>query len=135
MTNAEVAPQFAGFQHRRIVAGRHPPGHLVARPRIDPSRLEYSKDSELKRHLLSSTGARPMKELLRIIVAGLVTRPDAIEISETKGDSTTLLLLRVAKEDVGRVIGKQGQTAQSIRTILSAVGARNNRKVVLEIAD
>jgi predicted RNA-binding protein YlqC (UPF0109 family) len=76
-----------------------------------------------------------MKELLQIIVAGLVTKPDAIEISETKGDSTTLLQLWVAKEDVGRVIGKQGQTAQSIRTILSAVGARNNRKVVLEIVD
>jgi uncharacterized protein len=76
-----------------------------------------------------------MKELLQTIAKALVTKPDAIEVSETQGDSATLLQLRVAEVDLGRVIGKRGRTAQSIRTILLAVGARNNRKVVLEILD
>jgi uncharacterized protein len=76
-----------------------------------------------------------VRELLQIIVEGLVTKPEAIEISETQSESMTLLQLRVAKEDLGRVIGKQGQTAQSMRTILQAVAARNNRKLVLEIVE
>jgi predicted RNA-binding protein YlqC (UPF0109 family) len=76
-----------------------------------------------------------MKELLQTIVEALVTRPDAIEISETQGDIMTIFELRVATEDFGRVIGKQGHTAESIRTILRAVAARNSRKVTLEIVD
>ena len=74
-----------------------------------------------------------MKELLQTIVESLVTKPEAIEISETPGETMTILALRVAKEDLGRVIGKQGHTVQSIRTILQAVAARNSRKVTLEI--
>jgi len=65
----------------------------------------------------------------------LVNDPDAVEVTETRGDSTTLLELRVAKEDLGRVIGKQGRTVHSIRTILNAVAARNKRKVTLEIQE
>lgn len=65
----------------------------------------------------------------------LVNNPDAVEVTETRGAAVTLLELRVAKEDLGRIIGKQGRTAQSIRTILNAVAARSNRKVALEIKE
>ena len=76
-----------------------------------------------------------MKELVRFLAQQLVNNPDAVEVTETRNDSATLLELRVAKEDLGRVIGKQGRTAHSIRTILNAVAARNNCKVTLEIVE
>jgi uncharacterized protein len=76
-----------------------------------------------------------MKELVRLLAQQLVNNPDAVEVTETPGNSTTLLELRVAKEDLGRVIGKRGRTVQSILTILNAVAARNNRKVNLEIKE
>lgn len=76
-----------------------------------------------------------MKELLFTIVKYLVTKPEAIEINETISGTMTILELRVAKEDTGRVIGRQGQTARSIRTILSAVAARTRRRVFLQIAE
>ena len=76
-----------------------------------------------------------MKELVRLLAQQLVDNADAVEVTETRGDATTLLELRVAPEDLGRVIGRQGRTVQSIRTILNAVAARNNRKVSLEIVE
>lgn len=76
-----------------------------------------------------------MRELVRLLAQQLVNNPDAVEVTETRGDATTLLELRVAPEDLGRVIGKQGRTAKSIRTILNAVAARNNCKVSLEIVE
>jgi predicted RNA-binding protein YlqC (UPF0109 family) len=76
-----------------------------------------------------------MKELVRFLAQQLVNNPDAVEVTETRGDTATLLELRVAKEDLGRVIGKQGRTAKAIRTILQAVAARNNRKVTFEIKE
>ena len=76
-----------------------------------------------------------MKELVRVLAQQLVNNADAVEVTETRGEAATLLELRVAKEDLGRVIGKQGRTAQSIRIILNAVAARNNRKVNLEIVE
>jgi uncharacterized protein len=83
---------------------------------------------------ISSTGPA-MKEIVRILAQQLVNNPDAVEVTETRGDSTTLLELRVAKEDLGRVIGKEGRTAHSSRTILNAVAARNKRRVTLEIKE
>jgi predicted RNA-binding protein YlqC (UPF0109 family) len=76
-----------------------------------------------------------MKELVRLLAQQLVNNPGAVEVKETRVDATTLLELRVAPEDLGRVIGKQGRTVQSIRTILNAVAARNNCKVNLEILE
>jgi uncharacterized protein len=76
-----------------------------------------------------------MKELVHFLAQQLVNNPDAVEVKETQGDTTSVLELRVAKEDLGRVIGKQGRTAKSIRTILNAVASRTNRKVVLEIIE
>jgi uncharacterized protein len=76
-----------------------------------------------------------MKELVLFLAKQLVNHPDAVEVKETQADTTSVLELRVAKEDIGRVIGKQGRTAKSIRTILNAVASRTNRKVVLEIVE
>ena len=76
-----------------------------------------------------------MKELVQYLAKSLVNNPDAVEVKETEGDTASVLELRVAKEDLGRIIGKQGRTAKSIRTILNAAASRTNRKVVLEIVE
>ena len=76
-----------------------------------------------------------MKELVQFLAEHLVNNPSAVEVKETQGDTASVLELRVAKEDLGRIIGKQGRTAKSIRTILNAVASRTNRKVVLEIIE
>jgi len=80
-----------------------------------------------------SPAAPAMKELVQFLARQLVNNPDAVEVKEAHGDTASVLELRVAKEDLGRVIGKQGRTVKSIRTILNAVASRTNRKVVLEI--
>ena len=76
-----------------------------------------------------------MKELVDYLAKSLVDNPDAVEVKETQGEAASVLELRVAKEDLGRIIGKQGRTAKSIRTILNAAATRVNRKVVLEIVE
>ena len=76
-----------------------------------------------------------MKELVQLLARSLVSVPDAVEVKETQGDTTSILELKVAREDLGRIIGKQGRTAKSIRTILNAAASRTNRKVVLEIVE
>jgi predicted RNA-binding protein YlqC (UPF0109 family) len=64
-----------------------------------------------------------------------VTNPDAVEVKETEGETASVLELKVAKEDLGRIIGKQGRTAKSLRTILNAAASRTNRRIVLEIVE
>jgi uncharacterized protein len=76
-----------------------------------------------------------MKDLVQFLAQQLVNNPAAVDVKETQGETASVLELRVAKEDLGRVIGKQGRTAKSIRTILNAVASRTNRKVVLEIIE
>jgi uncharacterized protein len=76
-----------------------------------------------------------MKDLVEFIAKRLVNNPNEVEVKETETDSTTVLELRVHPDDLGRVIGKQGRTAKSIRTILNAVGSRTNKKVILEILE
>ena len=76
-----------------------------------------------------------MKELVQFIPQQLVNNPDAVEVKETQGETASVLELRVAREDLGRVIGKQGRIAKSIRTTVSAVAARKNRSVTLEIVE
>jgi len=76
-----------------------------------------------------------MKDLVLFLARHLVTQPDAVEVQETEGDTASVIELRVARDDLGRVIGKQGRTAKSIRTILNAAASRTNRKVVLEIVE
>jgi predicted RNA-binding protein YlqC (UPF0109 family) len=76
-----------------------------------------------------------MKELVQFLARSLVNHPDAVEVKETQSDTASILELKVAKEDLGRIIGKQGRTAKSIRTILNAAASRTNRRVVLEIVE
>ncbi len=76
-----------------------------------------------------------MKDLVQYLAKALVSNPEAVEVKETQGDTASVVELRVAKEDLGRFIGKQGRTAKSIRTILNAAASKANRKVVLEIIE
>ena len=76
-----------------------------------------------------------MKELLELIARSLVDHPDDVDIKEIEGDQTTVLELRVAREDLGKVIGKQGRTARSIRTILSSAGTKLRKRIVFEIIE
>ncbi|MGE0822455.1 MAG: KH domain-containing protein [Candidatus Binatia bacterium] len=76
-----------------------------------------------------------MKDLVLYLAKALVNHPDEVEVKEIQGDTAAILELRVAKDDLGRIIGKQGRTAKSIRTLLNAVASRTNRKIVLEIIE
>ena len=76
-----------------------------------------------------------MKELISFIAQSLVDHPDEVMVSEVEGNQTTVLELKVAKEDLGKVIGKQGRTAQAMRTILSAVSSKVKKRTVLEIIE
>jgi uncharacterized protein len=76
-----------------------------------------------------------MKELLELIAKALVDNPDEVAVSEVGGEQTTILELRVAQEDLGKVIGKQGRTARAIRTILSAAGMKLRKRFHLEIIE
>lgn len=69
------------------------------------------------------------------LAKSLVNHPDEVEVKEIQGETAVILELRVAKEDLGRIIGKQGRTAKSLRTILNAAASRTNKKVVLEIVE
>jgi predicted RNA-binding protein YlqC (UPF0109 family) len=76
-----------------------------------------------------------VKEYLEFIVKGLVEHPDLVSITEIVGERTTVYELRVGQGDMGKVIGKQGQTAKSIRTLLAAMSARQGKRAVLEILE
>jgi len=76
-----------------------------------------------------------MKELIEYIAKSLVDNPDEVSVAEVEGDTASVIELRVAKEDLGKVIGKQGRTARAIRTILSAASTRGQKRAVLEIVE
>ncbi len=76
-----------------------------------------------------------MKELVEYIAKSLVDRPENVTVIETEGEKTTIIELRVAQEDLGKVIGKQGRTARSMRTILNAAGTKIGKRCVLEILE
>ena len=76
-----------------------------------------------------------MKELVQYLAQSIVDQPDAVEVTETQDVNASVVELKVAQEDIGRIIGKQGRTAKSLRTILNAAAARHDRKIVLEIID
>ncbi len=76
-----------------------------------------------------------MKALLEHIVRELVDHPDQVSIDEMVGDKVTTLELRVASEDLGKVIGRRGRTAGAMRLILSAAATKQNKRAVLEILD
>lgn len=76
-----------------------------------------------------------MKELLELIARSLVDNPDDVTVTEVEGEQTTVLELRVAPDDLGKVIGKQGRTARAIRTLLSSAGMKQRKRVVFEIIE
>ena len=76
-----------------------------------------------------------MKELVKFIAQSLVDNPDAVQVKEIEGEQTSVIELKVAKEDLGKVIGKQGRTARSIRTILGAAGMKLHKRYTLEILE
>ncbi len=76
-----------------------------------------------------------MKDLIKYIDQALVDNPEQVKVEEVEGRQTSVLELKVAKEDMGKVIGKKGRTAQAIRTILSAASAKVKKRTVLEIIE
>ena len=76
-----------------------------------------------------------LKELLECMIRALVDLPDQVKISEIIGEQTTVFELVVAKEDLGKVIGKQGKTAKALRTILTAASTKLRKRSVLEIVE
>jgi len=76
-----------------------------------------------------------MKELIEYIAKVLVDKPDEVKVTELEGKQTSVIELRVAKEDLGKVIGKQGRTARAIRTILGAASTKMRKRSVLEILE
>lgn len=76
-----------------------------------------------------------MKDLIAYIARTLVDHPEQVVVSEVEGNQTSVLELKVAKEDLGKVIGKQGRTARALRTILSAASAKIKKRTVLEILE
>lgn len=75
------------------------------------------------------------KELVAYVAQALVDSPDAVEVAVIEGEKSTILELRVAPDDIGKVIGKHGRIAKSLRTILSAASTKSGKRVVLEILD
>jgi predicted RNA-binding protein YlqC (UPF0109 family) len=76
-----------------------------------------------------------MKDLITYIAKALVDNPEEVKVTEIEGDQTSVLELKVAKEDLGKVIGKQGRTARAMRTLLGASSAKIRKRTVLEIIE
>lgn len=76
-----------------------------------------------------------MKELIEYIAKALVDHPEQVKVTEIEGERTSVIELSVAKEDLGKVIGKQGKTARAIRTILTAASTKLKKRSVLEIIE
>lgn len=76
-----------------------------------------------------------MREFLEYVAKQLVDNPDAVQISEEEKDNKVVFKLKVGQTDVGKIIGKQGRTAQSIRVLLSAVAAKHGKRAILEVED
>ena len=76
-----------------------------------------------------------MKDLITYIAKALVDNPERVSVAEVEGNQTSVLELKVAKEDLGKIIGKQGRTARAMRTLLSAASAKIKKRTVLEIIE
>ena len=85
-----------------------------------------------------SSSSKPISELgamIKYVAKMLVDLPDQVEINEIVGENTTVIELKVAKEDLGKIIGKQGRTARSVRTILNGASTKLRKRTVLEIIE
>lgn len=78
-------------------------------------------------------GCKILRELVEIIARSLVDNPDLVQVNEIAGEQSIILELRVATEDMGKVIGKQGRIAKAIRTVVKAAATKENKRVVVEI--
>ena len=76
-----------------------------------------------------------MKQLVEMIAKALVDKPDEVEVTEIEGEQTTVIELKVAKDDLGKIIGKQGRTARSMRTIVGAASTKMRKRAILEIIE
>lgn len=76
-----------------------------------------------------------LRHLVEVMAKALVDKPEVVQVSAIEGEQTTVIELAVAKEDLGKIIGKQGHNAQSLRTILSAVATKLGKRAVLEILE
>jgi len=76
-----------------------------------------------------------MKDLLEIMARAMVDQPDLVSVTEVGGQHASIFELKVAKEDIGKIIGKQGKNADALRTLLRAASAKLNKRAVLEIID
>jgi uncharacterized protein len=74
-----------------------------------------------------------VRELVEIIAKSLVDNPNAVQVNEVSGEQSVIIELRVAPEDMGKVIGKQGRIAKAIRTVVKAAATKENKRVVVEI--
>ena len=96
--------------------------------------FRMSKGNKLNaRTVLAPEG--PMKEFIEYLIKHLVDKPEEIHVSEIAGQRTVVLELHVGDGDIGKVIGRGGQTARSIRTLLAASAAKKNKRYILEILD
>lgn len=84
---------------------------------------------------MDATENKMEQEFLDHIIKLIVTKPEEVEISRSVDDLGVLITLKVSKEDMGRIIGKEGQTAKAIRTLLRVIGSRNNERVNLKILE
>lgn len=76
-----------------------------------------------------------LRHLVEVMAKALVDFPDQVNVAEVEGEQTTVIELKVAKEDLGKIIGKEGRTARSLRTILAAVSTKLKKRSVLEILE
>ena len=76
-----------------------------------------------------------MKDLVEFLAKALVDNPDEVNVTEVSGENSSVIELKVAKEDLGKVIGRQGRTARAIRTLLAAAGMKIQKRFVLEILE
>lgn len=74
-----------------------------------------------------------MKDLVKVIAKSLVDHPEEVQVTEKKSDGVIVVELRVASDDMGKVIGKQGRIAKAIRTVVKAASSKERKKVVVDI--
>ena len=84
---------------------------------------------------MSDENLGELARLIKIMAQALVDFPDKVSVNEIEGENTTVLELKVAKEDLGKVIGKQGRTARAVRTVLNGASTKLRRRTVLEIVE
>jgi len=83
----------------------------------------------------TSENTRVLAHLIEVIAKSLVDFPDKVSVHEVVGENTTVIELKVAKEDIGKIIGKQGRTAQAVRTVLNGASTKLRKRTVLEIVE